>query len=222
LAKQQREALEAGIKERDMSKLDYALMKGGFKAMQSTSPYALAGIGAGGEEFTNELQRVGTLNAADRKELLKQSVDAEKSDDARRAQMLGYGLQADTATKNKAATLANIASNKDLQNTIQQNQLNEKANNNFQARIKDEEARILADAKFKGYTPEYIRTLAYNNVVSVLTPQALSLLGNPVARELPPKKEIKPAPVKEPSIWDKIKGLSGSEATVDTSNPLLK
>jgi hypothetical protein len=222
LAKQQREALESGIKERDADKINYALMKGGFKAMQSTSPYALAGIGAGGEEFTNELQRVGTLNAADRKELLKQSVDAEKSDDARRAQMLGYGLQADTATKNKAATLANIASNKDLQNTIQQNQLNEKANNNFQARIKDEEARILADAKFKGYTPDYIRTLAYNNVVSALTPQALSLLGNPAARELPPKKEIKPAPVKEPGIWDKIKGLSGSEATVDTSNPLLK
>jgi hypothetical protein len=108
LAKQQREALETGIKERDMSKLDYALMKGGFKAMQSTSPYALAGIGAGGEEFTNELQRVGSLNDADRKELMKQSVEAEKADDARRAQMLGYGLQADTAKKTKQLQLAQL------------------------------------------------------------------------------------------------------------------
>ena len=97
LAKQQREALEAGIKERDLNKLNFALMKGGFKAMQSTSPYALAGIGSGGEAFTEELQRVGAANEADRKELLKQAVESEKSEDARRAQLLGYGIQADIA-----------------------------------------------------------------------------------------------------------------------------
>lgn len=113
LARQQREALEAGIKERDLSKLDYALMKGGFKAMQSTSPYALAGIGAGGEAFTDELQRVSGLNEADRKELLKQSVEAEKAEDARRAQMLGYGLQADTAKKTKELQLAQLKATKE-------------------------------------------------------------------------------------------------------------
>lgn len=227
VAKQQREALEAGIKERDADKINYALMKGGFKAMQSTSPYALTGIGAGGEEFTNELQRVSSLNAADRKELLKQSVEAEKAEDARRAQMLGYGLQADNAQKLKALQMAGVKSNKDLQMFLEQNKLAEKADNDFKTRVKDEEARILASTKFKGYTPEYIHTLAWNNTVNATSPTALKLLGNPTVRELPAKKEVKAIPPKEPTIGENINNwwsgvTKSAPAAVDTSNPLLK
>jgi hypothetical protein len=187
-------------------------MKGGFKAMQSTSPYALAGLGAGGEEFTNELQRVGTLNAADRKELLKQSVDAEKADDARRAQMLGYGLQADTATKNKAVQMAGIKSNQETQNSIREEQLTEKANNNFLTRVDAEEKRILASAKYEGYTPDYIRALAYNNVVRDSSKQVLDRTGHTYIPQdkMPLSKPVEPP--KEPDLIDRILGRNKTPA----------
>jgi len=217
LAKQQREALEAGIKERDMSKLDYALMKGGFKAMQSTSPYALAGIGAGGEEFTNELQRVGSLNDADRKELMKQSVEAEKADDARRAQMLGYGLQADTAKKTKQlqlaqlnATQANTKENKEAANQIAYEKLWQDSIVKNAQSIRSAAAKNMQDID-----EATVQREAYRQTYDALknTPGFKKYLsgveapGEAPAPDAPPKLGAAPPPVTAADYrWDPSKG----------------
>jgi hypothetical protein len=66
-----------------------ALTMAGLRTMAGTSPYALANIGAGGEEGVKALSRSKREEADLQKQLLQQGVEREKSQFGRQTQLLG-------------------------------------------------------------------------------------------------------------------------------------
>lgn len=202
--KAQREALEKGIKDREAQMGSDKWTMLGLNLLKQTSPFAGVNAGAAGLETLDYMAKQRGLNAADRKLLLEQTVEASKADQARNIQERNALANVIASETNKKIGLAQIKSNQDLQNALKDEQLTEKADNNFKGRVDAEEKRILASTKYKGYTPDYIRALAYNNTVRDTSPKILSRLGHsmiPADQMPPPKPIVAPEP---PGIMDRI------------------
>jgi hypothetical protein len=181
-------------------------MAGGAKGLKNTSQYLGPGLGSIGEGFIESVGKYDTANEADLRKLLEQSVEGSKADQARNIQERNAIASIIGSEYNKEIGLGQIKANTDLQNSLRDEQLTEKANNNFLGKVDAEEKRILASAKYEGYTPEYIRALAYNNTVRETSKKVLDRLGHsmiPVDR-MPLSK---PAELpKEPGLFDRIFG----------------
>lgn len=124
-AQTQRKAIEKSIADRTRMSGPQALTRFGLKMMAGTSPFALTNIGEAGSEALDYYAKELGLNQADEKLLLQQAVEAEKAEDARKAQLLGYGIQAQTAKENKLIGLrglelqaANLAQTKEDANKL--------------------------------------------------------------------------------------------------------
>jgi hypothetical protein len=121
----QRQAIEKSIADRTRMSGPEALTRFGLKMMAGSSPYALTNIGEAGADALDYYAKELGLNQADKKLLLQQAVEAEKAEDARKAQLLGYGIQAQTAKENKLIGLrglelqaANLAQTKEDANKL--------------------------------------------------------------------------------------------------------
>jgi hypothetical protein len=193
--KAQREALEKGIKDREeqMGKDKWTML--GLNLLKQTGPFAGVNAGAAGLETLDYMAKQKGLNAADRKLLLEQTVEASKADQARNIQERNALANVIASETNKKIGLAQIKSNKDLQGALDQEKLTEKADNNFKSKVDAEEKRILASTKYKGYTPEYIRALAYNNTVRDTSKTVLDRLGHVM---IPADQMPLPKPLKTP------------------------
>jgi hypothetical protein len=113
VAKTQREALEAGIAERKKQMGYEGLTRFGLDMMAGQSPYALSNIGAAGKTALDFMSGEGKDISKDQEKLLELKSTAEKNQEARDAQMLGYAIQADTAKKNKILQMAQIQATRD-------------------------------------------------------------------------------------------------------------
>jgi hypothetical protein len=113
VTKAQREALEAGIAERKKGMGYEGLTRFGLDLMAGQSPYALTNIGKAGTSALDYMSGTNKDIAQDREKLLELKSTAEKNQEARDAQMLGYAIQADTAKKNKILQMQQIAATRD-------------------------------------------------------------------------------------------------------------
>lgn len=104
-----------------------ALTMAGLRMMSGTSPYALANIGAGGEEGLKTYGRSKQGEASLQKQLLEQGVEREKSQFARQSQLLGaqqtslgqlYGKEAEIERAKAAKAAAGSAAAGTLYNQL--------------------------------------------------------------------------------------------------------
>lgn len=207
-------AIRDQIAKRDKEKIYYGLMSGGAKGLQNTSQYLGPGLGSIGQGFIESVGKYDTANEADLRKLLEQSVEGSKADQARNIQERNAIAGIIGSEYNKEIGLGQIKSNTDLQNAIKDEQLTEKANKNFLSSVDAEEKRILASSKYEGYTPEYIRALAYNNTVRETSKKVLDRLGHaPIPADRMPLSKPAEAP-KEPDLIDRILGRNKTPAPV--------
>jgi hypothetical protein len=91
-----------------------SLIQGGAKAMQSTSPHAMVGLGAGIEEGTRTYGKGLEGERADKKLLLAQQSALEQAEYARKSGNLNALIAAQTRLDNVSAQRENLAANKEL------------------------------------------------------------------------------------------------------------
>jgi hypothetical protein len=91
-----------------------SLIQGGAKAMQSTSPYALSGLGAGLEAGAKEYGRGLEGERADKKLLLAQQSALEQAEYARKTGNLNALIAAQTRLDTIKSNRENLAANKEL------------------------------------------------------------------------------------------------------------
>lgn len=205
-ARTQREAIESSIAKREKSRDSDKWTQLGLNLLKQTGPFAGVNVGTAGAETLDYLSKRDDLSDKQRQELLKFAVEQDKNKETRDAQLLGT-MATSEATKEAARLRAsNEKYNRKLTEDYHNEQLIQKYTADFNAKIIDEEKRILAAAKYSMYTPEYIRALAYNNVVSMLPQKMLDILGkSPIPKDqMPP--QVAPEPPKEPGFFDKLFG----------------
>jgi hypothetical protein len=161
------------MKERQARRPAEALIGLGAGIMSGESPYALANIGKGGIGALQQMQKYGAEDAADRKLLLQQQVEAEKSADARKTarlnamqNQLGQMYSREIGLKNAGATSALAAESRNRT-------LYEKMNDNFQRKVQAEKALLISDkSKTFDYNqnPHQLEIDAYKNVYNRTAP----------------------------------------------------
>jgi hypothetical protein len=217
-AKAQREALEAGIKEREsqMGKDKWTML--GLNLMAQTGPFALTNIGNAGRETLNYMATQKDLTDKDRKELLKLAVEQDKNELTRDDQLL---QNLNTVESNKATKMYQIeslkiqkqaqedakkvtneaAASKLWADTLSKNLLNARTN---AARTNTE----ISEAE--AYRQAHEET--YNTLKATPMFKLLTDVTAPVPPAPPP-----PPPPKEPGLIDKAKEFFGGNKTVDFS-----
>jgi hypothetical protein len=170
------------MKERQARRPAEALIGLGAGIMSGESPYALANIGKGGIGALQQMQKYGAEDAADRKLLLQQQVEAEKSADARKTarlnamqNQLGQMYTREIGLKNAGATAQSAAASKAATEY-------NKNWNNFQHAIALEKNNLM-NQKSKTFdyeqNPSKLDADAYTNVYNKMPPSILSDLKLP-------------------------------------------
>jgi hypothetical protein len=108
------DALREEIKGNQDQKLWMSLIQGGAKAMQSTSPHALAGLGAGLEEGAKTYGKGLEGERADKKLLLAQQSALEQAEYARKSGNLNALIAAQGRLDALKAQRENLAASKEL------------------------------------------------------------------------------------------------------------
>jgi hypothetical protein len=108
------DALREEIKERQGDKLWMSLIQGGARAMQSTSPHAMVGLGAGLEAGAKEYGRGMEGERADKKLLLAQQSALEQAEYARKTGNLNALIAAQTRLDTVKSQRENLAAQKEL------------------------------------------------------------------------------------------------------------
>jgi hypothetical protein len=193
-AKTQREALETSISKREKSADKDKWTMLGLNLLAQTGPFALTNIGNAGLSTLKYISEQEDLTDKDRKELLKFAVEQDKNKLTRDDMLRTNLLTADTNKAMKELTASNERRKNQDATDIKNEQLLQKYTADFGSKLDAEEKRIFAASKYSNYTPEYIRALAYNNVVLMSPQKMLDLLGKkPIPKDqMPPPKAIKP------------------------------
>jgi hypothetical protein len=108
------DALREEIKENQNQKLWMSLIQGGAKAMQSTSPHAMVGLGAGLEEGAKTYGKGMEAERADKKLLLAQQSALEQVEYARKSGNLNALIQAQGRLDAIKAQRENLGASKEL------------------------------------------------------------------------------------------------------------
>jgi hypothetical protein len=114
MAQKDLDALRENIKENQDQKFWMSLIQGGAKAMQSTSPYAMAGLGAGIEAGAKEYGRGTEAERADKKLLIAQQSALEQVEYARKSGNLNALIAAQGRLDTLKSQRENLAANKEL------------------------------------------------------------------------------------------------------------
>jgi hypothetical protein len=113
-AQQDLDALREEMRGNKDQNLWMSLIQGGAKAMQSTSPHAMVGLGAGLEEGARTYGKGLEGERADKKLLLAQQSALEQAEYARKSGNLNALIAAQTRLDNVSAQRENLAANKEL------------------------------------------------------------------------------------------------------------
>jgi hypothetical protein len=222
-AKAQREALEAGIKEREsqMGKDKWTML--GLNLMAQTGPFAGVNFGAAGKETMNYLATQKDLTDKDRKELLKFAVEQDKNKLTRDDMML---TNLNTVESNKATKMYQIESLK-IQRQAQEDAkkvTNEAAASKLWAdtlsknllNARTNAARTNTDiSEAEAYRQAHEET--YNTLKATPMFKLLKDVEAPVPAAPPP-----PPPPKEPGLLDKAKEFFGGNKAVDFNQLPIK
>jgi hypothetical protein len=214
-AKAQREALEAGIKEReaDMGKDKWTML--GLNLMAQTGPFALTNLGNAGKDTLNWMATQKDLTDKDRKELLKLAVEQDKNKLTRDDLLL---TNLNTVEANKATKMYQIESLK-IQRQAQEDAkkvTNEAAASKLWAdtlsknllNARTNAARTNTDiSEAEAYRQAHEET--YNTLKATPMFKLLKDVEAPVPAAPPPP----PAP-KEPGFLDKLGNIFGSDKKV--------
>jgi hypothetical protein len=175
----QDETIRKQIAESKASSPYEALTMAGLRMMSGTSPYALANIGAGGEEGFKSYARSKQGEASLQKQLLEQGVEREKAQFGRQSQLLGaqqtalgqlYGKEADIERTKFAK--AQLGQGKETQNLIAAQRV-------FDNALKAEKTNLFQQNKARfnmDYTSPELDAEATQNVMKRLTPGIKNML----------------------------------------------
>jgi hypothetical protein len=222
-AKSQREALEAGIKEREsqMGKDKWTML--GLNLMAQTGPFALTNLGNAGKDTLNYIATQKDLTDKDRKELLKLAVEQDKNKLTRDDMML---QNLNTVESNKATKMYQIESLK-IQRQAQEDAkkvTNEAAASKLWAdtlsknllNARTNAARTNTDiSEAEAYRQAHEET--YNTLKATPMFKLLTDVTAPVPAAPPP-----PPPPKEPGLIDKAKEFFGGNKAVDFNQLPIK
>ena len=179
------EAEKASIQADKDRQLGMALLEGGFRGLQNLSPYAAVGLGRLGEGVVGSYAKQGKDISGAEQELRKEKIEAQKADEARQADIFGKAMGVQATIGSKEASLENARALKQMQIDQNKSALLEKANVDFAARVKDEEA-VLAkayniDLMSGKMTMPQISAMARSNVINRMDPNYLKSynLGTP-------------------------------------------
>ena len=215
-AKAQREALEAGIKEREsqMGKDKWTML--GLNLMAQTGPFALTNLGNAGKDTLNYIATQKDLTDKDRKELLKLAVEQDKNKLTRDDMML---TNLNTVEANKATKMYQIESLK-IQRQAQEDAkkvTNEAAASKLWAdtlsknllNARTNAARTNTDiSEAEAYRQAHEET--YNTLKATPMFKLLTDVTAPVPAAPPP-----PPPPKEPGLLDKLGNMFGGSKVVN-------
>jgi hypothetical protein len=114
MAQKDLDALREDIKDRQDQKLWMSLIQGGARAMQSTSPHAMVGLGAGLEEGAKTYGKGMEAERADKKLLIAQQAALEQVEYARKSGNLNALIAAQTRLDAVKAQRESLATSKEL------------------------------------------------------------------------------------------------------------
>ena len=114
MAQKDLDALRENIKENQDQKFWMSLIQGGAKAMQSTSPHAMVGLGAGIEEGAKSYGKGIEAERADKKLLIAQQGALEQVEYARKSGNLNALIAAQGRLDALKSQRENLAANKEL------------------------------------------------------------------------------------------------------------
>lgn len=168
------------MKERQAIRPYETLIGLGSGIMSGESPYALSNIGKGGLGALQQMQKAGAEDAADRKLLLQQQVEQEKSADARRTArlnamqtQLGQMYSREIGLKNASATAASTQAYRDQL-------LAQKYATLWKDTLDDTKSSLLKQTKFNTIymkDPVKFNRLAEQEAKRNMPPAALEILG---------------------------------------------
>lgn len=169
-----------------------ALTQAGLGMMAGTSPYAMTNIGAGGQKGLESYAKSASEEAADRKIMLQQQVEAEKSKYARDTANLNALITAqgqldakEIAALNRKSTDANTAA-------VRQSELERRADQNFRDGVAKFKALLIQDEvkKFDYERDPYkLQKDAYKNAYDATSPTTRKLLDLKDPDELYPERK---------------------------------
>jgi hypothetical protein len=215
-AKAQREALEAGIKEREaqMGKDKWTML--GLNLMAQTGPFALTNLGNAGKDTLNYIATQKDLTDKDRKELLKLAVEQDKNKLTRDDMML---TNLNTVEANKATKMYQIESLK-IQRQAQEDAkkvTNEATASKLWADTLSKNllnARTNAARRNEDISEGEAYRQAYEETYNTLKATPMFKLLKDVEAPVPPPP-APPPPPKEPGFMDKAKEFFGGNKAVD-------
>jgi len=216
----QDETIRKQIAESKASSPYEALTMAGLKMMSGTSPYALANIGAGGEEGLRSLSRSKQGEASLQKQLLEQGVEREKAQFGRQSQLLGaqqtalgqlYGKEAEIERAKAARANAGAAQAGTLYNQLSSQYMTavSREMETLRKRYKDQFNMDKTETELENE--------AVANVTKRLPPQARkTLFGDQVI------PEGTPAPVAAPAAAAPTKQTPKKVKTIEERDKLPK
>jgi hypothetical protein len=184
------------MKERQTRRPYETLIGLGAGIMSGDSPYALSNIGKGGIGALQQMQKAGAEDAADRRLLLQQQVEQEKSADARRTARQNAMIATQGQMYNREIGLKNVdATNQSAAASKAATEYN-KNWNNFQHAISLEKNNLM-NQKSKTFdyeqNPSKLDADAYTNVYNKMPPSILSDLKLPDPKAYQARAEGVPA-----------------------------
>jgi hypothetical protein len=149
------DALREEIKERQGDKLWMSLIQGGAKAMQSTSPHAMVGLGSGLEAGAKEYGRGMEAERADKKLLLAQQSALEQAEYARKTGNLNALIAAQTRLDTIKMQRETLAAGKESQLETQRMKVGSEAYMRAIAAGKPEDEALAAAQQSLGVYDRY-------------------------------------------------------------------
>jgi hypothetical protein len=188
-----------GIEDRRATAPWQAVTQAGLAMMSGTSPYALTNIGAGGAEGLKSYARSSGEEAADRKLMLQQQVEAEKAKYARDMGNLSTLITAQGQIDAKQIAADARKSTDSNTAAIRQSDLERRADQNFREGVAKFKALLIQDEvkKFEyERNPYKLQKDAYKNAYDSTSPATRKLLDLKDPDELYPdvkKDDNKPS-----------------------------
>jgi hypothetical protein len=210
-AAQEREDIKAGAQTDKY----LAMLQASLGMMAGTSPYAMANIGQGGMQGVAAYAAAKKQRAAELSDLSKYEarvMNAKETSEIKRAQLASLeDARQETARINrdrldlKASDSADISSRKRLE-LINRAQQDAASDPEYKAIVKIRDQLPEDDPKRKQYE-DFLESIKRSYIATAET-----------GKYVPPVRPVFAAPVKEPSLWDRITG-KGSPAAPATNMP---
>ena len=125
----------AAIKADKDRQLGLALLAGGFRGLQNTSPYAAVGLGQLGEGVVSSYMKQGQGISEAEKEMRKEAIEAQKADEARQSDIFGKAMGVQGTLAARDVSLAGIKSNQANIDAMRKEALGQKITQNIQTQV---------------------------------------------------------------------------------------